>query len=139
MSLSIYDPNKGCFVLNPKKFKPVINAFHPDYVKTYMPQFVTSIRTASMQQESGRNVAKYLDNRRKDDPAHGTMFGLSKDKDVSIDPKELMLPPKPAHMHRPTRSQLMSSIVAKKRKENKNYGTALKDSPNIPPIKPKEL
>lgn len=139
MSLTIYDPKKGCFVLNPKEFSPVINAFHPDYVKTHMPEFVTSIRTTSMQQEAGRNVGKYLDNRRKDDPAHGTMFGLSKDKDPSIDPKELMVTHRPPHMHRPTRSQLMSSIVAKKRKENKSYGTALHGSKNIPKNKPEEL
>lgn len=139
MSLSIYDPEKGCFILNPKEFAPVINAFHPDYVKTHMPEFVTSIRTTSMQQEAGRNVAKYLDNRRKDDPSHGTMFGLSKDKDPSIDPKEMMTAQRPPHMHRRTQSQVMSSIVAKKRKENKNYGTALRNSKNIPSIKPEEI
>lgn len=30
-----------------------INAFHPDYVKTYMPQFLSSIRTEAAQHASG--------------------------------------------------------------------------------------
>lgn len=137
MSLTIYDPKKKCQVLNPKEFNQSINAFHPDYVKTYMPEFVTSIRTTSMQQEAGRNVARYLDNRRKDEPSHGTLFGLSKDKDASMEPKEMLT--RPPHLHRKTRSELMSSIVAKKRKDNKNYGTALPGNKNIPAIKPEEL
>jgi hypothetical protein len=44
MSLSIYDPKKGCFVLNPANF--AINAFHKDYVKTYMPEFLTQAPAA---------------------------------------------------------------------------------------------
>ena len=51
MTLSVYDPVKGCFVLNPKEF--VINAFHPDYVKTYMPEFMSNIRTESTQYAHG--------------------------------------------------------------------------------------
>ena len=53
MSLTIYDPTKGCHVLNPEQFKPIVNAFHPDYVKTYMPEFMTGIRTESMQRAYG--------------------------------------------------------------------------------------
>ena len=51
MTLSVYDPVKGKFVLNPKAF--VINAFHPDYVKTYMPEFLSGIRIESAQQANG--------------------------------------------------------------------------------------
>lgn len=31
----------------------VINAFHPDYVKTYMPEFLTSVRLESSQYANG--------------------------------------------------------------------------------------
>lgn len=30
-----------------------INAFHPDYVKTYMPEFLSTIRTESAQKLNG--------------------------------------------------------------------------------------
>jgi len=51
MSLTKYDPVKGCFILNPEQF--VINAFHKDYVKTYMPEFLSDLRTKSAQQAQG--------------------------------------------------------------------------------------
>lgn len=53
MSLTVYDSTKGCQVLNPEHFTPVINAFHPDYVKTYMPEFLSGIRTESFQYTNG--------------------------------------------------------------------------------------
>lgn len=56
MSLTKYDPVKGCFVLNPEKF--VINAFHKDYVKTYMPELLTTIKTEARMKENGEKVAK---------------------------------------------------------------------------------
>lgn len=31
-----------------------INAFHPDYVKTHMPQFLTTLRKESKQTEDGK-------------------------------------------------------------------------------------
>jgi hypothetical protein len=97
MSLSIYDPIKGCNVLNPDKF--IINAFHPDYVKTYMPEFLSSIRTDSIQKENGRNVSKYVDKFRETKPSHGTVFGIT-EKSLSIEPKKMMT--RPAHVHRPS-------------------------------------
>ena len=51
MSLTKYDPIKGCQVLNPDQF--VVNAFHKDYVKTYMPEFMSDLRTKSAQQAQG--------------------------------------------------------------------------------------
>jgi len=57
MSLSIYDPIKGCFVLKPEQ-PPIINAFHPDYVKTHMPEFLSSIRIEAKMKANGENVAK---------------------------------------------------------------------------------
>lgn len=49
MTLSIYDPTKGCNVLNPKEF--VVNAFHPDYIKTHEPELMKSFRTVQANQE----------------------------------------------------------------------------------------
>ena len=53
MSLTIYDEDKGCQVLNPEHFTPVVNAFHKDYVKTYMPEFLSGIRLESTQKANG--------------------------------------------------------------------------------------
>lgn len=53
MSLTTYDPIKGCFVLKPEQ-PPIINAFHPDYVKTYMPEFLSSIRIEGVQKANGQ-------------------------------------------------------------------------------------
>jgi hypothetical protein len=53
MSLTTYDPVKGCFVLKPEQ-PPIINAFHPDYVKTYMPEFMSSIRIEATQKANGQ-------------------------------------------------------------------------------------
>jgi hypothetical protein len=52
MSLTTYDHERGCFVLKPEQ-PPIINAFHPDYVKTYMPEFLSSIRLEATQKANG--------------------------------------------------------------------------------------
>jgi hypothetical protein len=98
MSLSIYDPTRGCFILNPSQFPTIINAFHPDYVKTHMPQFLTDVRTSARQEEAGKSVRKYLDKRRETEPSHGTFFGMS-DKEASMSPKEMMLKPTEFHTY----------------------------------------
>ena len=53
MSLSRYDPIKNCFVLKDLMPPEIINAFHPDYVKTYMPEFLSDLRTESSQYLNG--------------------------------------------------------------------------------------
>jgi hypothetical protein len=58
MNLTTFDHDKGCSVLNPEAFPTIINAFHPDYVKTYMPEFLTDLRLASTQKSNGEKVAK---------------------------------------------------------------------------------
>ena len=56
MSLSIYDPQKGCFVL--KQWKPeTVNAFHPDYVKTHMPDLLKEFRTIQANKEDRESKA----------------------------------------------------------------------------------
>ena len=54
MTLTVYDPEKNCQVLNPEAFEPVMNAFHPDYVKTYMPEFLSTIRLEAKQKANGQ-------------------------------------------------------------------------------------
>lgn len=128
-----------------------INAFHPDYVKTYMPGFLTDIRTESRQTKAGQTLSKYVDKTRETNPSHGTLFGIS-DKITSVTV--------PAHMHRyktkmvstsvtefhiyqkagmpKTKSQIMSEVVAKKRQSDKSWGTVLHNSKNIPKNIPKD-
>lgn len=111
-----------------------INAFHPDYCKIYMPEFLTTLRLESKQTHAGQALSKHVETKRKTVPSHGTIPGISKN-------------PLPLHMNRPkemmrpskTRSQIMSEFVAKKRETNMFYGTALPESANIPDIKPKEV
>jgi hypothetical protein len=67
----------------------VINAFHPDYVKTYMPQFLTDLRTESRQTAAGQTLSNYVEETRKQKPMHGTLSGISK-KQVSMKPLEFM-------------------------------------------------
>jgi hypothetical protein len=38
--------------------KEIINAFHPDYVKTYHPELLSDIRLEARQTENGKKVAK---------------------------------------------------------------------------------
>jgi hypothetical protein len=66
-----------------------MNAFHPDYVKTYMPEFIESIRKESKQTAAGQTLSNYIEETRKQKPLHGTLSGISK-KQVSMQPLEFM-------------------------------------------------
>lgn len=127
----------------------VINAFHKDYIKVHEPDFMKDFRTHEANRQAAAAVSTYVTRQRKVKPSHGTLFGIS-DKVTAVT--------RPAHMNRPraellerkeyhtyakagmpkTQSQICSEIVAKKRKANKNYGTMLPGSPNIPKTKPKD-
>ena len=76
MNLSIYDQSKGCFILNPKEFPQTINAFHKDFVKTYMPEFLSSIKYDDQRNASSKTLTKHTDTKRKEKPTHGTVFGM---------------------------------------------------------------
>jgi hypothetical protein len=67
----------------------MINAFHPAYVKTYMPEFLTELRTESRQTKAGQTLSAYVETTRKQKPMHGTLSGISK-KQVSTKPLEFM-------------------------------------------------
>ena len=65
--------------------KEIINAFHPDYVKTYESNFLTSLRTNSVKEEAGKSVSEFVTKRRETKPSHGTLFGIS-NKETSVKP-----------------------------------------------------
>ncbi len=69
--------------------KQIINAFHPLYVKTYMPEFLTELRTESRQTKAGQTLTTYVEKTRKKKPMHGTLSGISK-KQISMKPLEFM-------------------------------------------------
>jgi hypothetical protein len=130
-----------------------INAFHPDYVKTYMPHFLTDLRIDSRQTKNGQMMTQYVEKTRKTNPSHGTLFGISDKvtsatvpahvnryirRTVSTSVTEFHIYTK-AGMPKKTQSQIMTEVVAKKRQTNKNWGTALPSSKNIPKIIPKTV
>lgn len=39
--------------MNPENFTPIINAFHPDYIKTYHPELLSSIKAEEVQKAHG--------------------------------------------------------------------------------------
>lgn len=103
----------------------IINAFHPAYVETHMPEFLSDLHVQSRMTKNGQALTQYIEKVREERPSIGTVFGISK-KVTSVEPKQMMR----------TRSQMMSKIVADKRKTNKGYGTALPTSKNIPASMP---
>lgn len=91
--LSIYDPIKGCFVLN-NPTPPIINAFHPDYVKTYMPEFLTGVQQDAQRIEAGKTLSKHVTEKRKTNPLHGFVHGVSK----AAKPLKVDLTPREFHV-----------------------------------------
>lgn len=85
MSLTIYDHEKKCQVLNPEHFTPVVNAFHPDYVKTYMPEFLSSLKVESMYKQKGEALSKSVSKTR------------SEGRTTYIDTQGIALAPKEFH------------------------------------------
>ena len=73
----------------------LVNAFHPDYVKTHMPQFITSIRLESKQTKAGQTLSRHVEKKRKTVPSHGTILGISKNPLPlhQMRPKEMMKRP----------------------------------------------
>jgi len=70
MSLSIYDPAKGCFVLAPMK-PMTINAFHPDYIKVYQPNLMKEFRTVEANRKAALTLSHHVTEQRKLNPLHG--------------------------------------------------------------------
>ena len=60
-----------------QKKQEIINAFHPDYVKTYHPEFLEYFRLLTLQKRNGEARTKFVNKKRKTVPTHGTIFGIS--------------------------------------------------------------
>jgi hypothetical protein len=56
----------------------LINAFHPDYMKTHEPRFMDSFRTHEANRKAAETLAKHVSNKRKKDPTYGYVHGVSK-------------------------------------------------------------
>lgn len=108
----------------------VINAFHPDYAKTYHPELFASLRQESRQTQAGKTLTNYVEKKRETCPSHGTIEGISK----KIIPSHINRPKQ--MMVRRTRSQIMADVAEKAKAKDVNWGTVLKDSPNIPKNRP---
>ena len=69
--------------------KEVINAFHPDYVKTYHPDLMDDFRMLNKNKQRSDSLSKHVDKVREAKPSHGTVFGIS-ETSVSVEPKKMM-------------------------------------------------
>jgi hypothetical protein len=69
-NLSTYDPVKGCFVLAPMT-QPIINAFHPDYIKVHQPDLMKEFRTAEANRKAALTLSNHVTEQRKINPLHG--------------------------------------------------------------------
>ena len=56
----------------------MINAFHPEYMKTHEPDFMKSFRTTEANQRAADTLAKHVAKKRKLDPTYGYVHGVSK-------------------------------------------------------------
>jgi hypothetical protein len=67
----------------------IINAFHPDFMKTHYPDFWgTAVADASRSKTMSAIVSKT----RQDNPSHGTMIGIrNKTPHVSLKPLEFLV------------------------------------------------
>lgn len=77
-----------------------MNAFHPDYARTYHPELFESLRTESRQTKAGQTLSSYVDKKRETSPSHGTIEGIS---------KKII----PHHAHRPKQMMKMPILSRK--------------------------
>lgn len=64
----------------------IINAFHPDYMKTYYPDFWKNFTRNSLISTKTTEAVTKL---REKNPRHGTVFGMT-EKSVSLKPLEFL-------------------------------------------------
>ena len=68
-----------------------INAFHPDFVQTYMPEFIKFVKKQNKNQISSQNMSIYVTNKRKTEPSHGTIAGITKPLHVNRAPQKMVI------------------------------------------------
>jgi hypothetical protein len=64
-----------------------MNAFHPDYMKTFYPNFWGN---AAAQAKKSQLMTDIVANTRKTKPSHGTISGFSKNR-VSLKPLQFLI------------------------------------------------
>lgn len=65
----------------------IINAFHPDYMKTHQPNFWKEFKRNA---ENSAKTTEAVHKLRKERPSHGTVFGVTS-KSVSLKPLEFLV------------------------------------------------
>lgn len=70
----------------------MINAFHPQYVETYMPEFLSSIRSESAAKENGQKYGSLSRATRENASVTvNTINAFPKTKRVSLKPTEFIV------------------------------------------------
>lgn len=65
-----------------------MNAFHPEYIKTYYPDFMKDHILSS---KGTMTMSKIVEEKRRANPSHGTLHGISKITPVALKPKDFMI------------------------------------------------
>lgn len=92
----------------------IINAFHPDFVKTHMKEFTASISVQNKHQISSQKMAEYTEELRKTNPTHGTIQGISKPLHVNRAPPSVGPRVKDRNM---TMAQVMDELAEIRQKK----------------------
>lgn len=100
--------------------KEIINAFHPDYMKTYHPEFMESIRVQNRHKMSSHNMAEHTEELRKTNPALGTIHHLIKPMHVVRAPEMMQKKKKPTPRldeRNMTMAEIMDDLADMKQKK----------------------
>lgn len=65
-----------------------VNAFHPDYMKVNHPDFMKEHVLSS---KGTMVMSKIVEEKRRANPSHGTLHGISKITPVALKPKDFMI------------------------------------------------
>ena len=102
MSLTVFDQRLGCHVLAPMK-KEIINAFHPDYMKTHEPDFMKPFRTADANKRMAMTMSDHIEKLRETNPAVGYLNISKVPREIKtpkmMKPKKVDLIPKEFHIY----------------------------------------
>lgn len=110
--------------------KPVVNAFHPDYMKIHEPDFFKEFRTHEANRQAASSLTNYVEKVRKKKPSHGTLYGISKKviPAYASRPKEMMTVKRPIQtkaQQRMTMAEVTNELIDKlKRRDIYVYSKA---------------
>ncbi len=66
----------------------IINAFHKDYMKKHEPKFMDSFIKSS---QGSVTMSRIVEEKRKINPSHGTLLGISKIVAENLKPRDFMV------------------------------------------------